>query len=443
MNNNRRNLTKSQRAIIALDLKAHYSKEARERMLRGKKVDPKSKMTQGQKGSARELAAKKLGVSSSYVRDAAFLKEQSPLIAESVREGSMTISQGLNEIKKHLQMRGRNGDVGYLYVEFDLPSNVYLTAKAREVSGQTNEVVAQVKFANTDTANTDVLVKVAKEVGRARIKTVRFIPTMHVSRQVDEHPGTEKAERKLERIYGVNNVMIIAPHGVYGDDDYAGVVAREMARILKCHAIINEEFSRSEMDLNDVTTLSDEVKKQLLAPMAELPKRYKAPFVVLIHGCTDKGDGKSDVLLGYGQGDPSRLTIDSSVFDDIVKAAQKNKIKMASAEKDSDFCGWARHNLNQFFGGQVRSIQLEIKKTGFRDSPERAASTGRKLAKIFGQFVGEEEVAADPEMVEYELSPAPDHSCAPSLEQKVSHQPQKAHEVSPTVKVKSRSAGKS
>ena len=420
MNHNRRNLTKSQRAMIAVDLKRHYAIEAHERMLAGKKVDPVSKLPQGQKGSARALAANRLGVSETYVRDAEFLENQDPYLAESVRDGSMTLSQGFKELEKQCRVRACNEDVGYIYVEFDLPANVYLTAKSRGPDSNDNEVVAQVKFRNTNTANTDVLTKVAEQVKNAKIKTVSFRPTQYLDMQLENKPGVEESGRKLERIYGVNNMMIIAPHGVFEDDQYTGVVAREMARNLRCHAIINEVIPKSEMDLNDVRTLSDEVKKQLIDPMVEFSEEWKSPFIVLIHGCKDEYAKKNDILMGFGQGEPKRLTIDSHIFGEISKTAKRNKLKMVSAEKGSGMRARTEHNLNQFFKGEVNSIQLEIKLTGFRDRYEHAIRTGKKLAKVFGVFLSEEKVTAEPGTVEYRLLADPKFSGPPSLELKVS-----------------------
>jgi hypothetical protein len=424
MNHNRRNLTKSQKAMIALDLKAHYAVEARKRMLSGKKVDPVSKLPQGEKGTARALAAKKLGVSETYVRDAEFLREQSPYLAECVKDGSMTLSQGFRELEKQCKVRGRNEDVGYLYVEFDLPSNVYLTARSRGADLDTNEIMAQVKFKNTETANTEALTKAAEAVSKAKIKSVSFRPTGHLERQIAEKPDVEESGRKLERVYGVNNMMIIAPHGVFEDDQYTGVVAREMARNLRCHAIINEVIPKSEMDLNDVRTLSEEVKKQLIDPMVAFRETWKSPFIVLIHGCKDDIAGKNDILMGFGQGKPQRLTIDSLIYGQILKSAErnklKNKLKMVSAPESSDMCARAEHNLNQLFKGQVNSIQLEIKLTGLRDRTEHAIRTGKKLARVFGVFLTEEKVAAEPGTVEYRLLADPKFSAPPSLKLKVS-----------------------
>jgi hypothetical protein len=56
-----------------------------------------------------------------------------------------------------------------------------------------------------------------------------------------------KTVKDIEVITGETNpnIMLIAPHGVKGDDDNAGKLAREVQKKLGCHAIINEAFRKT------------------------------------------------------------------------------------------------------------------------------------------------------------------------------------------------------
>jgi len=60
---------------------------------------------------------------------------------------------------------------------------------------------------------------------------------------------TEK-KKDIEVITGETNpnILLIAPHGVKGDDDNAGKLARAVQKKLGCHAIINEAYRRPKKD---------------------------------------------------------------------------------------------------------------------------------------------------------------------------------------------------
>ena len=62
-----------------------------------------------------------------------------------------------------------------------------------------------------------------------------------------------KKKKDIEVISGETNtnILLIAPHGVKGDDDNTGKLAKAIQKKLKCHAIINETFKKPEKDEND------------------------------------------------------------------------------------------------------------------------------------------------------------------------------------------------
>lgn len=67
-----------------------FEAEAKERMLSGKKPDPKAIVPQGQ---ARDQAAAAVGVSGRYVQDAKRVAKQQPEPAAQVQAGAVTLPQ--------------------------------------------------------------------------------------------------------------------------------------------------------------------------------------------------------------------------------------------------------------------------------------------------------------------------------------------------------------
>lgn len=101
-NAKRRNLTKSQLAMVAKDSLPLYEAEAKERQLAtqnneaGKAV--KEKLPELDSGQARDKAAKATGVNPRYVSDAKRIAEESPEIADKVKSGEMTIQQAKRKL---------------------------------------------------------------------------------------------------------------------------------------------------------------------------------------------------------------------------------------------------------------------------------------------------------------------------------------------------------
>jgi len=100
-----RNLTPSQRAAIALDVKDRLSEEYRERQTAGlkkgayKPTEPRSGNNSGT-GEAREQAAAMMQVSPRYVQNAQKIREQAPHVFDAVKAGEITIPQAKREIRK-------------------------------------------------------------------------------------------------------------------------------------------------------------------------------------------------------------------------------------------------------------------------------------------------------------------------------------------------------
>lgn len=88
----RRNLSKSQLAMLAVALEALYAVAAREREYGGKAVDPVANLPQGETGKAREHAARDMGVSPRSVQTAKYVvQEAAPELADAVRAGDVSL----------------------------------------------------------------------------------------------------------------------------------------------------------------------------------------------------------------------------------------------------------------------------------------------------------------------------------------------------------------
>jgi 16S rRNA G966 N2-methylase RsmD len=92
----RRDLTASQKAMLALVLMPELEAEAKGRMAQGGKGTEKIPDL----GEAREKAAAAVGVNPRYVQDAKAVQEADPKLADKVRQGEMTLSEAKSEVKK-------------------------------------------------------------------------------------------------------------------------------------------------------------------------------------------------------------------------------------------------------------------------------------------------------------------------------------------------------
>lgn len=96
LNLERRHLTPTQRAFIALDLVPYYEQAAKERQRQGqsKVTDP------NQLGNARDFAAAKVHVSSGYVAYAGEVQEADEAIAAEARAGLIHMKEAMREVKR-------------------------------------------------------------------------------------------------------------------------------------------------------------------------------------------------------------------------------------------------------------------------------------------------------------------------------------------------------
>jgi hypothetical protein len=219
----------------------------------------------------------------------------------------------------------------------------------------------------------------------------------------------------IEWIDGAVNGLIIAPHGVTGNDDNTGTLARHIARHSGFHAAINEVFKRPNhprqadpenhmVDLNRIDQVTTHLDRLFLKPLLErkenLVKKHGELLIAMIHGINDANlqryivetDAPPDtaVLIGYGQGDRSHSwSASSALVDNLIDLLKTNPFggitAQATALSYHNYRGGHRNNLNQLFrqddhlDNRVQSIQLEITWTGYRDTPLNIEQTARSI----------------------------------------------------------------
>lgn len=95
MNVERRHLTPSQRACLAVDILPFYEHAAKERQRMGKE-----KIPYPQNGQARDAVAEIAHVNPRYVSDAKMVKEEAPHLFEEMRAGLIHMKEAVHEVKQ-------------------------------------------------------------------------------------------------------------------------------------------------------------------------------------------------------------------------------------------------------------------------------------------------------------------------------------------------------
>ncbi|MCF8111660.1 MAG: hypothetical protein K9J85_09255 [Desulfobacteraceae bacterium] len=235
--------------------------------------------------------------------------------------------------------------------------------------------------------------------------------------QEPEKTGPKTAAKETPRIEtydGDPRLLIIAPHGFKPkkqnekrDDINTGEMAELIWNKLKCRVIINSGIKRTEADLNEISGL------EKVPEFEDAIKKYadnKTPTLVLwLHGAADtaikseedkhvafqKTESKGlDAVLGYGQGEPPRLTAGEETVQNLIKALSNNGIKAMPANEELDyFCAHNKDRTSQWFRVQknkkydrIQSIQIEIKR-GLRQQ-DKYPGTADKLALALSELTG-------------------------------------------------------
>jgi hypothetical protein len=222
----------------------------------------------------------------------------------------------------------------------------------------------------------------------------------------------KKKTKDIQVITGETNpnILLIAPHGVNGDDDNTGKLARAIRKLIGCNAIINEAFKKPEKNKNG--QYGDPDIENRLADLNYIPHAQVHPrfieditnnindpgntHVFWIHGIDDdnlteekkKYDyGDAKCLVGYGQGNGNGYSMVAEKTQQLVNLLTENGLSAVETNENSeDYRGASATNMNQYFKktdgdlAGVQSVQLEFAKEGVRVG-KSIAETAVKVAK--------------------------------------------------------------
>ena len=229
---------------------------------------------------------------------------------------------------------------------------------------------------------------------------------------------SKKKTKDIQVITGDTNpnILLIAPHGVMGDDDNAGKLAVAIQKKLGCHAIINEAFKKPEKDKDG--NYGEPNIDERLADLNYIAHAKAHPtfienittsitdpgntHVFWIHGIKDenlakeaqkRSYGDAKCLVGYGQGKGNGESMDAEKAKQFVKLLCDNDLSTKTTHGQSKkYRGASPTNMNQYFkitGGDlagVQSVQLEFAKKDVRVG-KSIAETAVKVAKAISALL--------------------------------------------------------
>ena len=216
-------------------------------------------------------------------------------------------------------------------------------------------------------------------------------------------------EKKIKVLAGKPHILLIAPHGVMGDDDRTDIIAYDARKQLECCAIINDAFEREEINFNSIESASKH--PSFFGAIKKVADTPGHTIVVWIHGGDPDGDRWPEAVkaggfdcapedicafIGYGQGhNPKKKDEEpesrSTAREETVKAFQDlltkaGMVSVLTGPSSPHYKGREPDNSNQWFVGKytfdrVESIQIEIRKEGFRDNRENARRTAKMITE--------------------------------------------------------------
>ena len=213
-----------------------------------------------------------------------------------------------------------------------------------------------------------------------------------------ESPWTEN---DIKIISGNTDLLLIAPHGVATkpmDDINTDTLTFRIAERLKCSAIVNDVFKRTDLDFNDVAHAS--THEIFIPAIREFLDAPGHTLVVWIHGIGDDnlkmeiaemGVNKNvRCLIGYGQ--PDRPTAKKTTVDGVIRSFKANSIVAYLARSGSNYGGNSTRYMNQWFRvngyklADVESVQLEFGYEGVRRS-EDLGKASESIANALSKLV--------------------------------------------------------
>ena len=104
LNLKRRHLNASQKAMVAVDALPYFETEAHKRKLstlkKGNSTPDRELIPDRENGRSRDIVAKQFGVSGRYIQTAKSIAEKLPELADQIRKGKLTITQGKVQLKR-------------------------------------------------------------------------------------------------------------------------------------------------------------------------------------------------------------------------------------------------------------------------------------------------------------------------------------------------------
>jgi hypothetical protein len=191
----------------------------------------------------------------------------------------------------------------------------------------------------------------------------------------------------MERVSLINGdipVILVAPHGL--DDTNTALIADTVASEMGAFAVINRGWKRNkkfnyfadEADCNHVGHVHEDVIKeefleQILRMTARILKKIdNRVYIFHLHGCSNNvknevADQNLDLIIGYGEGNPSSYTCDLRIKDAFCYFLENESFGVYEGKKRGKYSGRSKNNMNQLFriwypNNHVHSMQIEIVK---------------------------------------------------------------------------------
>jgi hypothetical protein len=218
-----------------------------------------------------------------------------------------------------------------------------------------------------------------------------------------------KLMERVSAIKGNNPVLVIAPHGADGDDDYTALITEVIADTIGAFAVINRgwqraedyDYSKEHANCNNVVHChQDVVKGEFLDPILRFTDKIRKDHgevnVFIIHGVGNDirkkaNDMALDAIVGYGNGKPPSYSCELTRKTAFIYIMNNSKIKTYEGKAGSQYSGKSKVNLNQLFNhwypdDAVNSMQLEIVKE-LREDDEIAKATGEAIGDCITKYL--------------------------------------------------------
>lgn len=180
---------------------------------------------------------------------------------------------------------------------------------------------------------------------------------------------------------GKNPIIFVAPHI---EDVHTGLIAMKAAEVLRAFYVVNNGWKRGNFydynkeicDCNNLEQLVDVPKDEFLIPIIRFVNRAKKltkskeVFIFYVHGmgddiCKKTGDPFTQIVIGYGLGEPDSLSCNKSIVRNLVYFLENSTLPTYVGNAKSKYAAWNKRNLNQLYRKNYRdvnvsSMQIEI-----------------------------------------------------------------------------------